>query len=172
MISRDGSSAHLKTLAIICIFLFAHGGIAGTDATASSCWEGPVPDGVDPCKLINKGKGLVSGMGYKAERLVRELASGLDVGRSFRIQEGLVREHLQWQYEDLTKRQVDALVYAAVASRLEKTREELTLLRRELERKDDADKRRRLESIELFRSQALTLLVRISDELDETSDAN
>jgi late competence protein required for DNA uptake (superfamily II DNA/RNA helicase) len=84
----------------------------------------------------------------------------------------LVREHLQWQYEDLTKRQVDALVYAAVAKRLEKTREELTSLRRELENKDDAAKRRRLESIELFRSQALTLLVRISDELEEAAGSN
>jgi hypothetical protein len=79
---------------------------------------------------------------------------------------------LQWQYEDLTNRQVDALVYAAVAERLETTREELTSLRRELESKDDADKRRRLESIELFRSQALTLLVRLSGELEETAATN
>jgi hypothetical protein len=172
MISRDGGSVHLKTLAVICIFLFAHVSIARADTTSSSCWEGPVPEGVDPCKLINKGKSLVSEMGFKAERLVRELATGLDVGRSLRVQEGLVREHLQWQYEDLTKRQVDALVYAAVAKRLEKTREELTSLRRELENKDDAAKRRRLESIELFRSQALTLLVRISDELEEAAGSN
>jgi hypothetical protein len=169
MILRGGGSAHLKTLAVICIFLFAHGGIARTDTTTSSCWDGPAPEGVDPCKLIDKGKSLVSAMGFKAERLVRELAEGLDVRRSLRVQEGLVREHLQWQYEDLSKRQVDALVYAAVAKRLEATGEELTSLRRELESEDNADKRRRLKGIELFRSQALTLLVRLSDELEETA---
>ena len=169
MISRDGRSTHLTLLAVICFFLFASVDLAGTDTAASSCWEGPVPEGVDPCKLINKGKNLVSSMGSQVERLVRELAAGLDVGRSLRIQEGLVREHLLWQYEDLTKRQVNALVYAAVAERLGKTREEMTALRRELDNEDDADKRRRLESIELFRAQALTLLVRLSDELEKAA---
>lgn len=172
MISRSGSLAHLRLLAMICIVLFAHVGIARADTTASSCWEGPAPEGVDPCKLINQGKNLVSEMGPQAERLVRELATGLDAGRSLRVQEGLVREHLLWQYEDLTKRQVDTLVYAAVAKRLGKTREEMTALRRELENEDNADKRRRLEGLELFRSEALTLLVRLSHELEATAAAN
>ena len=172
MISRYGSSARLKALAVIGLFLFASVDVARTDTGASSCWEGPVPEGVDPCKLIDKGKDLASSMGPQAERLVRELATGLDVGRSLRVQEGLVREHLLWQYEDLTKRQVDALVYAAVAERLAKTGEEMTALRRELEKEDDPDKRRLLEGIELFRSQALTLLVRLSGELEETATTN
>ncbi len=172
MISRCGGSTHQTTLAAICLFLFASVGIAGMDTTASSCWEGPVPEGVDPCKLINKGEDLASSMGHQAEQLVRELATGLDVGRSLRVQEGLVREHLLWQYEDLTKRQVDALVYAAVAARLGKTGEEMTALRRELEKEDNPDKRRFLEGIELFRSQALTLLVRLSDELEEADTTN
>lgn len=169
MISREGSSTRLKTLAILCIFLFAHAGIAGADTAASSCWEGPVPEGVDPCKLIKRGRRLVSAMGPQAERLVQDLAAGLDVGRSLRVQEGLVREHLLWQYEGLTKREVDGLVYAAVAERLENTRDEMASLRHDLEQRDDPDKRRRFEGIELFRSQALTLLVRISEELRETS---
>lgn len=169
MFSRYGNSAHLRALGVICLFLFASVAAAGMDTAASSCWEGPVPEGVDPCKLINKGKDLTSSMGQQAEGLVRELATGLDVGRSLRVQEGLVREHLLWQYDDLTKRQVDALVYAAVAERLGKTGEEMSVLRRELEKEDDPDKRRLLEGIELFRSQALTLLVRLSGELEEAA---
>ena len=169
MTSRYGNSAQLRALGVICLFLLASVDTASPDTPASSCWEGPVPKGVDPCKLINKGKDLTSSMGQQAEGLVRELASGLDVGRSLRVQEGLVREHLLWQYEDLTKRQVDALVYAAVAERLRKTGEEMTVLRRELEKEDDPDKRRLLDGIELFRSQALMLLVRLSGELEQSA---
>jgi hypothetical protein len=47
-------------------------------SNASSCWLGPVPEGVDPCGLMEQAQGLLADIPAPAEGHVRELAAGLE----------------------------------------------------------------------------------------------
>jgi hypothetical protein len=107
-----------------------------------------------------------------ADRYVEELADGLDVERSLRVQEGLLREHLAWQYEHLTASQIDLLVFVSVALSLEVVQERTDELERELANNDGPEARRHLERVELYTAQAWTLLGELQSSLENLRKAD
>jgi hypothetical protein len=139
--------------------LSAFPGIDSGGARAdTTCWHGPVPQGVDPCGLIEQANDLLARLANPVERYVLEIAGGLDVERSLRVQEGLLREHLAWENDALTKRQTDVMVFVAIAVSLDRAQERIAELHGTLEGQFDERTARRLDRVELYRSQALTYL--------------
>jgi hypothetical protein len=136
------------------------------DSSRPTCWKGPVPDGIDPCRLFERARTLQSSLTRVAHRYSEELAGGLDVERSLRVQEGLLREHLAWQNEHLTERQIDLLVFVSVTVSLERAEERTVELEREFTETSDPGAERRLESVELYIAQAWTLLDELSPSLE------
>lgn len=135
------------------------------DSSKPTCWKGQVPDGVNPCSLFEHARRLQDSLTRPANHYAKELADGLDIERSLRVQEGLLREHLAWQNDQLTARQIDLLVFVSVAVSLERAEERTAELDRELAENNDPDVKRRLESVELYSVQAWTLLGDLSFSL-------
>lgn len=137
-----------------------HGG-----SSKPTCWKGTVPDGIDPCSLFERARTLQDSLTRAADHYAKELADGLDFERSLRVQEGLLREHLAWQNDHLTARQIDLLVFVSVAVSLERAEERTAELEHELAENNDPGAKRRLESVELYSVQAWTLLGELSSSL-------
>ena len=152
-------------LIIVSLSIFGYASTGHGDSSKPTCWKGPVPDGVDPCSLFEHARTLQDSLTRAADRYARELADGLDVERSLRVQEGLLREHLAWQNDHLTARQIDLLVFVSVAVSLERAEERTAELDRELAENNGPDVKRRLESVELYSVQAWTLLGELSSPL-------
>ena len=136
----------------------------------STCWLGPVPEGTDPCGLIEQAQGLFVRLSNPVENHVQELAAGLDIERSLRVQQRLLREHLFWLDDDLTERQLDLLIFLAVALSLDRAQERTAELHRLLEKTSELKLEQSLQNVELYLSQALSLLGKLSARVKEVSD--
>ncbi len=152
-------------LIIVGLSISGHASPGLEDSSKPTCWKGPVPDGVDPCSLFERARSLQDSLTHAANRYAKELADGLDVERSLRVQEGLLREHLVWQNDHLTARQVDLLVFVSVAVSLDRAEERAAELGREFHENNDREAKRRLENVELYAAQAWTLLGELSSSL-------
>jgi hypothetical protein len=159
-------SFRVRVLVAVGLVMFGCVAMGYTDSSEPTCWKGPVPDGVDPCKLLEQARTLQGSLTRVAHRYSEELADGLDVERSLRIQEGLLREHLAWQNDHLTAQQIDLLVFVSVAVSLEGAEERLAELEREIAENDDSNARRRLESVALYSARAWTRLSKLSSALE------
>jgi hypothetical protein len=144
--------------------------LAEAHEDGTSCWFGRVPEGMDPCELMEQAQGLLADIPPPVEGHVRELAAGLDIERSLRVQEKLLREHLAWLDEDLTERQLDLMIFLAVALSLDRAQARISELRGLLEQGTQSDHERSIQDIELYRSQALSLLDRLSPGLEDLSE--
>jgi hypothetical protein len=136
----------------------------------STCWFGPVPEGLDPCGLLEQAQGILVRLPGPVEDHVQELAMRLDIERSLRVQQGLLREHLAWLDDGLTTRQLDLVVFVAVALSLDRAQGRTVELHSALEKKPDPKLERSLQNVELYRSQALSLLDKLSPSLKDISD--
>jgi hypothetical protein len=136
----------------------------------SKCWFGPIPEGTDPCGLIEQAQELLVRLPESAENYVRELAAGMEIERSLRVQQRLLREHLAWLDEDLTERQLDLIVFLAVALSLDRAQEKTAELHRLLEEKAEPKLEQSLQNVELYRSRALSLLSELSPGVKDISD--
>jgi hypothetical protein len=146
--------------------------IAGKDSVRSdsACWFGPIPEGMDPCGLLSQAGGLLGRLPKPVGNDVHELAAGLDIERSLRIQQRLLREHLAWLDDGLTEKQLDLVVFLAVALSLDRAQGKTIELHQALEVKADPKLEQSLHNVELYRSQALSLLTELSRSLKDISD--
>jgi hypothetical protein len=174
------STLSIRKLYTTCILVILLGAvsipIAGGEADAgryrgdSKCWFGPVPEGTDPCGLIGQAQELLVQLPDSAAKYVRELAAGMELERSLRIQQKLLREHLVWLDDDLTERQLDLIVFLAVALSLDRAQDKTAELHRLLEEKSEPALEQSLQSVELYRSQALSVLSELSPRIEDMSD--
>lgn len=156
---------------IVLVLIFVAMSVSGRasagdeDPSKPTCWKRPVPEGVDPCVLFERARDLQGSLPRAVETYVKELADGLELERSLRVQEALLREHLAWQNEHLTRQQIDLLVFVSVAISLERVESRSDELEREFVENNDPETKRRVNSVELYSDQAWTLLVKLSSSL-------
>jgi hypothetical protein len=136
----------------------------------SGCWFGPVPEGIEPCHLIEQANAIVGRLSGPVKVHVQEIAAGLDVERSLRIQQSLLREHLVWLHDGLSERQLDLVVFLSVALSLERAQERTVELGSALEEEPEPKLHQRLQNVEFYRFQALLLLSHLSARLKDISD--
>ena len=130
------------------------------------CWSGDfTTEGIDSCALLEQAQRLLSRLEPSSAAHLRSLASGFDPERSLRIQQALLREDLIWQNRGFTSRQVDLMVFVAVALSVQGATELEIELQDTLEDSSDSKLKRRLERIRLYKQQALAFLDRISPDL-------
>jgi hypothetical protein len=145
---------------------------AGTDRlrSDSNCWFGPIPEGTDPCGLLSQARDLLGRLPKPVENDVHELAAGLDIERSLGIQQRLLREHLAWLDDGLTEKQLDLMVFLAVALSLDRAQGKTIELHQALEEKAESKIEQSLRNVELYRTQALSLLTELGRGLKDISN--
>jgi hypothetical protein len=125
---------------------------------------------MDPCGLLSQARDLLGRSPKAVENDINEMAAGMDVERSLLIQEGLLREHLAWLDDDLTGKQLDVMVFLTLAASLDRAQEKTVKLLQALEVRDDSELEGRLQKVELYCSQALSILTALSSGLKDVSD--
>lgn len=125
---------------------------------------------IDPCLLVDLANELLSKLTPSTAGHLRNVAEGFDLERSLRVQQALLREDLIWQNRGFTDRQIDLMVFLAVALTLDKAAGLEIELLRSLEDSSDPEVRRRLERVRQYRRQAITFLSRVAPGLENLRD--
>ena len=87
-----------------------------------------------------------------------------------RVQEALFREDLVWLKRGYTERQLDLIVFLALALSLDQADDRLAVLCSSSENRDGWEMKRRTARIDLYRIQARTVLERLSTRLLNLDD--
>jgi hypothetical protein len=122
--------------------------------------------GDDPYPFIEEAQRYLSRLLSTTAGHLRLVSAEFDVERSLRIQEALFREDLVWLNRGYSPKQMDLMVFITVALSLETTGEVRDELRRSLDDNLDPKVMRRLKAVELYQSQAVAMLRRLSRELE------
>jgi hypothetical protein len=127
-------------------------------------------DGVDPCPLLDQAYSLLSRLMPPTASRLRMVAYNFDLERNLRIQQALFREDLIWQDRGYTDRQIDLMVFLAVALSLDRAGALVFEIGRALEEEHDPQLERRRESVNQYRAQAVLFLDQISSRLQDLRD--
>jgi hypothetical protein len=130
----------------------------GEDTKASS--------GEDLYPLIEEAHRFLSQLLPSTASNLRRVGGEFDLERNLRIQEALFREDLVWLNRSYSPLQMDLMVFVAVALSLERAGEVEAELRSSLGGDLDPKLMRRLKAVDLYRSQAMQLLHRLSGDLE------
>jgi hypothetical protein len=122
--------------------------------------------GDDAYPLIEEAHRFLSRLVPSTATHLRLVAAEFDLERNLRIQQALFREDLQWLNRGYSQKQMDLMVFIAVALSLEKAGEVKTALRSSLDDNLDPSVMSRLKAVELYQSQAVAMLRRLSRELE------
>jgi hypothetical protein len=128
------------------------------------------PSGADPCLLREQAQGFMSKLAPGTAESLQKISAEFDLERNLRIQQALFREDLNWMQRGYSDRQIDLMVFVAVALSLERAKELEVELREVMKEKPEPKVARRLESVVLYQSQALSMLDRMSRELENVRD--
>lgn len=144
---------------------------AGTSDVNTPCLGGELsPSGADPCLLRKQAQDFVSKLAPGTAESLQKISAEFDLERNLRIQQALFREDLNWMQRGYSDRQIDLMVFVAVALSLERAKELEVELREAMKEKPESNIARRLESVVLYQSQALTMLHRMSQDLENVRD--
>jgi hypothetical protein len=122
--------------------------------------------GDDPYPLIEEAQRFLSRLPPTTAAHLRLVAAEFDMERNLRIQQALFREDLVWLNRGYSPKQMDLMVFIAVALSLESAGEVKTDLRRSLDDNLDPKVVSRLKAVDLYQSQAVAMLRRLSRELE------
>ena len=100
---------------------------------------------------------------------LRLVAAEFELERNLRIQQALFREDLVWLNRGYSQKQMDLMVFIAVALSLESAGEVKSELRRSHDDNLDPRVMSRLKAVDLYQSQAVAMLRRLSSELESIS---
>ncbi len=125
----------------------------------------PLASQIDPCPFLEQAHGLVPRLTRSATAYLQKVAQGFDLERSLRVQQALLREDLVWQSRGFSRRQIDVMVFISVVLSLEEADGRLSELRQLFVESGDPNDRRRMERIDMYRSQAVVLLAQLSTSL-------
>ena len=140
--------------------------------TSSPCsLREPLASQLDPCPFIEQAHGLVPRLTRSATAYLQKVAQGFDLERSLRVQQALLREDLVWQSRGFSRRQLDLMVFISVALSLEQADGRLSELRQSFVESGDPKDQRRMEKIDMYRSQAVALLAQLSTSLRSVRDS-
>ena len=82
-----------------------------------------------------------------------------------------MREDLVWQSRGFSRRQLDLMVFISVALSLEQADGRLSELRQSFVESGDPKDQRRMEKIDMYRSQAVAFLAQLSTSLRSVRDS-
>ena len=140
--------------------------------TSSPCLlREPLASQIDPCPFLEQAHGLVPRLTRSATAYLQKVAQGFDPERSLRVQQALLREDLVWQSRGFSRRQIDLMVFISVALSLEEADGRLSELRQSFLESGDPKDQRRMERIDMYRSQAVALLAQLSTSLRSVRDS-
>ena len=125
----------------------------------------PLASQTDPCPFLEQAHGFVPRLTRSATAYLQKVAEGFDPERSLRVQQALLREDLVWQSRGFSRRQIDLMVFISVALSLEEADGRLSELRQSFLDSGDPKDQRRMERIDVYRSQAVALLEQLSTPL-------
>ena len=131
----------------------------------------PLASQIDPCPFLEQAHGLVPRLTRSATAYLQKVAQGFDPERSLRVQQALLREDLVWQSRGFSRRQIDLMVFISVALSLERADGRLSELRQSFLESGDPKDQRRIERIDMYRSQAVGLLARLSTSLQSVRES-
>lgn len=120
----------------------------------------------DPYTLIEEAHRFLSRLLPSTASNLRRVAVEFDLERNLRVQQALFREDLVWLNRGYSPRQMDLMVFVAVALSLESAGEVESELHRSLEGDLDPKVMRRLKAVSLYQSQAVQMLHRLSRDLE------
>ena len=135
-------------------------------------FQAPLANPIDPCPLLEQANALVPRLTRSAAKYAQKVSAGFDPERSLRVQEALLREDLIWLSRGFSRRQLDLMVFVSVALSLEQTDALSVELRRSFAANGDPNDQVRLQRIDLYQSQALDLLEKLSASLQEVPDSD
>ena len=131
------------------------------------CWSGDfTTDEIDPCAVREQAHDLISRLEPSSVAHLQKVAKGFDLERSLRVQQSLLREDLIWQNRGFTARQIDLMVFVAVALTVERAARVEIELRQSLNDNSEPKQRRRFERVQEYRQQAVDFLDRVSPNLE------
>ena len=181
---RNGLELRRRAFAVAGVVLFSLAcyGVLATpmpaagnskDAPADSLCQlqAPLSNPIDPCPLLDRANALMPRLTSSAAEYARKVADGFDPERSLRIQEALLREDLVWMSRGFSRRQMDLMVFVSVALSLEQADQQSDELRRAYAATGDPQDQVRLQRIDLYQSQALSLLQELAASLQTVSDS-
>lgn len=123
------------------------------------------PEPKSEAELFKQAGWLKGRLTRSARDYLKDAAAGFRLDRSLRIQEHLFREDLAWQSRGFSKDQVDLMVFVVVSLSLERVGDEIAVL----EKEESKQSRKRIKHIRLYKDQALTLLDKLSEGLEDLS---
>jgi hypothetical protein len=160
---------------VVCLFTFfgmsivAEGDDSGfTGDMKTSCLDGhTLPRGVDPCPILEQASHLISRLPPSTAASLQKISGEFQLERSLRVQQALFREDLSWMQRGYSTRQIDLMVFVAVALSLERANASAVELQRVMEAEPEPKIARRLESLVLYQMQAMSILLRLSRKLED-----
>lgn len=163
---------------VVCLFtifgmsLGASGadGVLASDVNTPCLGDHPSPSGVDPCLLRAQAQRFISRLAPGTAESLQKISAEFDLERNLRIQQALFREDLNWMQRGYSARQIDLMVFVAVALSLERAKELEVELREVMKETPEPKIARRLESVVLYQTQALTMLDRMSGDLENVRE--
>lgn len=165
MVSRRKALARIAVAALLAVtFALLPPSVTRAAKTVGDSPQQPLNE----ASVRKEAKELLSKLTRSAASYVEDVSHALDPTRSLRIQTGLLREDLIWQNRGLTSRQLDLMVLVSVALTIDHVEEEIDTLRRF----DDSAStdQGRLETLVMYREQAVELVARMLNELGEVRD--
>ncbi len=146
-----------------------HAGMVPTDRAVCQ-YEEAIPSAIDPCPLFRQAQDLMDRLTPSATEYLENASAGFRPDRSLRVQEALFREDLKWQSRGFSRSQMNVMVFVSVALSLESAEAQISELRSSLQETGDPKIARRIERINLYRSQAVALLDELSRDLRDLSN--
>jgi hypothetical protein len=124
----------------------------------------------DAYPLIEEAHRFLSRLVPTTATHLRLVAAEFDLERNLRIQQALFREDLVWLNRGYSPKQMDLMVFIVVALSLEEAGEVKAELRGSLDDNLDPKVMSRLKAVDLYQSQAVAMLRRLSRDLESIPD--
>ena len=120
--------------------------------------------------LILQAQELLSRLRPSAAQYLEYVAHRWELERTLRVQQALFREDLISQRRSFTDRQLDVMVFVVVALSVDRADARAIELETLLAEGKDSQAKRRLASVNLYRSQAFTMLSELAPRLRNIPD--
>lgn len=135
------------------------------------CWNLDLgAGGAEICALVEEAKDLLSRLKPSTADHLEKVSEQFELERSLRVQQALFREDLTWLNRGYSSRQMDVMVFIAVALSIERAIVLTGELSSVYENHHDAKTKERLESVTLYQTQALSLLRGLTRQLQDVKD--
>lgn len=151
-----------------------HGRLDCKTGTSAVRVDRPRDQSLTPCTIddgvVLQAQELLSRLRPTAAQYLEYVAHRWELERALRVQQALFREDLISQRQGFTDRQLDVMVFVVVALSVDRADARAIELETLLAEGEDSQAKRRRASVNLYRSQALTMLSGLAPHLRNIPD--